>query len=412
MVLFLFVGGAVFSQNKTIVVLGSSTALGNKASPAADSSYVSRLKAAYRKNINDGVDTIVQLLAHTGYNTYNVLPDDYVLPSNRTYITIDPERNITKTLTYSPDVVIINLPSNDPRITPDYNLKETMDNFRLMYQMVTATGAKCFITTPQPRDDFNPALRLQLRQLVDSVINNFGLYALNFWDDLVTTDGLYSIRPEVHSDDNIHVNNYGHRLLFERIMAKNIFNPVAEGTLPVVLTEFSSRLARNVVDLKWRVELEEPSTYYELQRSGDGTDFITVSRVEGAAGMDHGMDYFWTDRSPLDGNNFYRLKIIEPDGIRYSFIISCGTGNQEETVINKAYINRNELIIEMVNAEKERISLSIFDPSGQIIRTGKYLLNNDARLRVPFANTPPGIYIIKVYTSDGKNYVKRFMKPY
>src|SRR5690606_17773674 len=109
---------------------------------------------------------------------------------------------------------------------------ETLLNFRLMYQWVTETGAKCYITTAQPRDDFNTAKRALLKETTDSVLSIFGMYALNFWDDLVRTDGSNLRKPEVAAEnDGIHVNNLGHRLLFERIMAKNIFNPVGEAPL-------------------------------------------------------------------------------------------------------------------------------------------------------------------------------------
>ena len=63
-----------------------------------------------------------------------------------------------------------------------------MDNFRMLYQMVVATGANCFITTTQPRNDLTVDQRQMQRDLVDSIRNNFGLNAINFWDDLVTQD--------------------------------------------------------------------------------------------------------------------------------------------------------------------------------------------------------------------------------
>src|SRR5205085_8533711 len=122
-----------------------------------------------------------------GFVTYQVMPSDYVLPANRTSWPPDTARNVTKALSLSPDIILISLPSNDVNL-PDYVLSETMNNFRLLYQKITAKGVKAFISTMQPRNDVSAAQKLLLRQLVDSIQNNFGPNSLNFFDDLLTSD--------------------------------------------------------------------------------------------------------------------------------------------------------------------------------------------------------------------------------
>lgn len=405
--LSLLVSLTSFSQNKTIVVVGSSTAEGFGVS--ADSSFAGRLASAFSKNKNDGIDTNVIVLAVAGYTTYKAMPDDFIMPPNRSDVSIDKSKNITKALSYSPDIVIINFPSNDQDPKYGYSVKETMTNLRIMNDRVIQTGAKCFITTSQPRDEYSMSVKKQLKRLADSVENAFGAYALDLWDVLADSD--YNRKSELRGSDQIHLNNLGHALIFDIIMEKDIFAPQA--ALPVILTAFSARSGNQVVDLNWRVELEENYTFYEVQRSANGTEFNTVSRIEGVAGIDQRMNYSWTDLSPLNGKNFYRLKIVEPDGIRYSYIVSGTAGNSQAAMaIGKAYINRSELVIEMENVEMQAVSLYVFGPSGQLLREGQYQLDNQARVRVPFGNTLPGVYIIQVYTSDGRSYVKQLMKGY
>ena len=403
---------SIQSQDKTVVVIGSSTALGNKAFPSSDSSYVGRMRAAFRKNTQDAKDTTVELLAHTGYNTYNAMPDDYVLPAGREDIDIDETRNITRALSFSPDVVIINFPSNDPNL-PNYTLAETLHNFRLMYQWVTATGAKCYITTAQPRDDFNAAKRDLLKKTTDSVLAIFGLYSLNFWDDLVRTDGSYLRMPEVAAEnDGIHVNNLGHRLLFERIMAKNIFNPVEETPLPVLLSDFTAVFRKNVVKVSWTAEMEEPETVYELQRSDDGVAFATIFLQPGNANAGQKKDYFVTDPAPLQGKSFYRLKIREPEGTRHSPTASI-LRPDKNPFINKVYISRGDILIEMNNPKKQRVAVRVLDQQGAAILQAKYdLVREKSEIRIPFSSVSnAGVYIVTVTTPDGNVYVNRFVKP-
>ena len=400
----------VFSQDKTVVIVGSSTAEGRGASLPARS-YVGRLKSEFSKNKTDGIDTTVIALAVAGYTTYKAMPDDFVMPSNRSDVTIDRNNNITKALSYNPDVVIINFPSNDQDPKYGYSLSETMNNLRLMFSRVEQTGANCFITTSQPRNQYDDPHRKLLKDLADSVENAFGDYALDFWDVLVENDNKFDLKDIVNFDD-IHVNDLGHELLFETILAKNIFAPM--GALPVKLTAFNARLSGQVVEVKWQVELEEPATFYEIERSANGTDFSTVARVKGTANPDQRMEYAWIDPAPLNGKNIYRLKIIEPDGSRYSHTVNCNNGaNPEGWVIGKAYAGRNELVIELVKeVAKQPVAVRIFDQSGQLMAVRQYQPGNDAQLRIPFTDRPAGLYIIQALTADGRTSVKRLVKAY
>ncbi len=93
--------GKVFN----IVVLGSSTAGGGGASPF-DSAWVNKFRV-YVKSKNTQSQVIN--LGYAGYNTYHVLnPTGYTPPPGRP--SPDNERNITKALSFNPDLIIINLP--------------------------------------------------------------------------------------------------------------------------------------------------------------------------------------------------------------------------------------------------------------------------------------------------------------
>src|SRR5215213_9675106 len=169
---FFLVSSTVFAQKK-IVILGSSTAVGNAATPI-DSSWARKLYFLFNKNNSDGKDTTITNLANTGTVTYHAMYTGYPTPANRLTWPVDPARNITQAISLAPNIIIISFVSNDVNIAPDYNMKETMDNFRDMFQRANAAGIKCFISTSQPRNDMDATKRQMLRQLTDSVKNNFG----------------------------------------------------------------------------------------------------------------------------------------------------------------------------------------------------------------------------------------------
>src|SRR5215211_5558283 len=227
--LSLFCGQIAFSQ-KRLVVLSSSTAEGVGAS-SYDSSWVGRVQREYRKNSFD-LDTSVVNLAVGGFVSYQVMPTGYTPPPSRPFA--DPEHNVSKALSLFPDVIIINLPTND--VGSGYSEAEFMNNLRYLYTYITSRGVGCFITTTQPRTYFSFEQRKSLFNLKDSILNAFTLKAINFWDDLVSTEGQYYLRAEVNSGDGTHLNDLGHRLVAQKVKDKNVFG----GTAPPTTTKIEA----------------------------------------------------------------------------------------------------------------------------------------------------------------------------
>jgi len=396
-----------FAQKK-IVILGSSTAAGNGAS--VDSSWAARLQASFRKNASDGIDTIIDNRAYPGYLTYKGMPSDYVMPANRTNPdwAPDPLRNVTWVLSQNPkpDIVILSYVSNDANLYPDYTEKETMDNLRFMFQSYNSAGIRCFITSTQPRNDMSAAQRTMLRELRDSIINNFGIYSIVFWDDLVTGDGLNMLKPEVNSGDGIHPNNLGHRLLFQRVQAKNIFSVVSGAPLPLTLKNWQARLENNSVKINWSTAYEESNTFFEIQRSSNGRDFQTLYQKT-AAGQ--GSDYSWTDASPLNGKNFYRLKINEAFNTSYSRVIPII--NDKTKLITSFYTDASQIHLQLNSTSNQSAILTITGFSGATIKKQNLnLTGSNTSITVPISELASGEYFVRVTTSDGFTAVERFMR--
>lgn len=197
----------------TIVVLGSSTAAGAGAS-TSDSTWVNR----YRKEVTQRNTSIaVSNLAVGGYTTYHILPTGTSIPTGIN-ITPDTQHNITKALTFDPYAIIINMPSNDAAY--NYTVSQQMSNYKIISDIASSSGVQTWVCTPQPRN-FGSTSQIQLQfDAVDSVQAVYGDYSIDFWSDLADENGF--IFSKYNSGDGVHLNNAGHRLLFERVMAKEI----------------------------------------------------------------------------------------------------------------------------------------------------------------------------------------------
>jgi acyl-CoA thioesterase I len=223
----------VQGQHKKIAIIGSSSAYGIGAIPR-DSSWANRLKRYYKSL---GIIDTIYNLAISGTTTYWGMPTGFVPPKHivvhgivydRSKLQPDSSHNISKALSFNPDVVIINYPSND--IGDDYLMKEEyLFNLRTMYRDIIAAGKKCYVTTTQPRDYMSPREKDTLYIARDSILMEYGMHSLNFYDPIVDPKGIPSnpttlnINPIYDHGDGIHVNNGGHNLLFQAVLKRKIF---------------------------------------------------------------------------------------------------------------------------------------------------------------------------------------------
>lgn len=84
--------------------------------------------------------------------------------------------------------------------------------------------------------------------------------------------------------------------------------------LPVDLMFFDVKLENDLAILKWATASELNNDRFEIQRSLDGSNFVTISEVNGNGNSDSRVDYQFTDKNPFTGVSYYRLKQIDYDG--------------------------------------------------------------------------------------------------
>ena len=202
-----------------MVVLGSSTAEGANASPLS-SSWVNQY-AAHLATVIPGSEVVN--LAIGGYLTFNIMPTGNIPPSPWNSPGFQPVsgNNITAALAQNPDLIIINLPTNDCDLHVPIDLQ--LENYTAIVGAAAAQGVPVWISTPQPRN--NDPLGLQLlRGMFSSTYEVFPERTIDFWTGLADADG--RILPAYNSDGT-HLNNAGHAILYDRARATIVTSPPA-----------------------------------------------------------------------------------------------------------------------------------------------------------------------------------------
>lgn len=232
-IMFLFAGKASANDSDVvncnhawkIVVLGSSSAYGYGAS-VYDSAWVGKFTAyVQRKNSQN----IVYNFGIPGYTTYqNLCPTGFVPPANRP--APNSSFNITAALAIHPNAIIINMPSNDA--ANDYSIAEQQANFERALHLADSANIPVWVTTTQPRNNLTASQTSSQIAMRDWIYTRFGDKAVDFWTSIANGDG--SIVP-FYDYDYAHVNNFGHDLLYKRMVSETILDSLC-GRITQTLT--------------------------------------------------------------------------------------------------------------------------------------------------------------------------------
>jgi Secretion system C-terminal sorting domain len=92
--------------------------------------------------------------------------------------------------------------------------------------------------------------------------------------------------------------------------------------LPATIQNFKAVLNNNVAAISWQVINEINVANYVVERSANGTQFATLKTIQ----ANNSMAYTTVDNLPIQGINYYRLKVVDNNGtFAYSNTISVNT---------------------------------------------------------------------------------------
>ncbi|MGH8496242.1 MAG: GDSL-type esterase/lipase family protein [Gammaproteobacteria bacterium] len=190
-----------------VVILGSSTARGAGAS-AWRNAWARLLNTWLRQNT---AEHEVVNLADGGQTTEDVRPDGSSPPPN-------PDRNISRALELDPDIVLINLPSNN--VAEGIPIATTISHYQEIVDEAAQQGVPVYMTTTQPRNFTDSAQRHLLQDEANAVRAQFGTSVIDIYDELTDFGNDLRIKPIYDSGDGTHLNDAGHNYIFETVRDK------------------------------------------------------------------------------------------------------------------------------------------------------------------------------------------------
>jgi len=186
---------------------------------------------------------------------------------------------------------------------------------------------------------------------------------------------------------------------------------MVDATVPVELTSFTTQYVGNTTQLNWTTASELNNLGFDVQRSTDGYDFVTIGFVLGKGTTTEIQNYSYVDKTTSPNINYaYRLKQIDFNGsYNYSEVINLGESNPLNFELLQNYPNpfnpsttisiglpvKSDVTLDVYNIVGERV-LSLYNGE---LAAGNYNYTVDA------SNLTSGIYIyvLNAVGEDGKN---------
>ncbi len=139
------------------------------------------------------------------------------------------------------------------------------------------------------------------------------------------------------------------------------------GGLPITLLSFTATKNNSFVDIDWTTLSEVNNDFFEVERSNDAINFVSIGIMDGAGNSTSILDYKLTDESPYLNLNYYRLKQTDYDGTHsYSEIRKVEFNSTSEVIDIYPNPTHGEITIAS-NNQLEIYNIQIFDVTGRMI---------------------------------------------
>lgn len=176
--------------------------------------------------------------------------------------------------------------------------------------------------------------------------------------------------------------------------------------LPVELTNFKASMPPNDgVHLFWGTATEKDNHGFDVERSADGLNWASLAFVPGNGTTALPQQYFFHDKKPLAGVNYYRLKQHDRDGkFEYSPMVVADVSNDEADF--SVFPNPSAdgaLSFRVVSKTEGNALLEIFDWAGyKLYKEPLGIFEGTTVWPVSLATFPKGTFTVRLEMPGGE----------
>jgi Secretion system C-terminal sorting domain len=158
--------------------------------------------------------------------------------------------------------------------------------------------------------------------------------------------------------------------------------------------------------LDWQTLNEKNVAHFVIEHGANSFSFNKMAQVKAAGNTNGIIDYAYTNANPDNGNNFYRLKMVDEDGtFIYSNVILLKTTMSKSVISVYPNPAATVLNINVASITKLAAQIHVFDVQGKIVYQQKLDAGNGAT-SIDVQAWASGNYIIKITQGTEVNTIK------
>ena len=180
----------------------------------------------------------------------------------------------------------------------------------------------------------------------------------------------------------------------------NIFFDVSNSNFKIQPFAFTGQKdVNNTVNLQWSASNEIDSLRYEIERSLDGVNFSSLSKVNTGNNPDSLQQYLFNDAQPFGGTNYYRLKQIDEQGrVTYSKIVSVALDKTAVPYVIYPNPAANKSTIRILTGMKQA-TVRLIDALGRVVFNKSFgALTVGQEIQIPLVGLSRGVYFLTLYS--------------
>lgn len=179
--------------------------------------------------------------------------------------------------------------------------------------------------------------------------------------------------------------------------------------LSVSLVSFRAEKAGTTAKLNWQTANEHNSDAFIIERSNEGSEWVTLGTQKAAGNSYRTIGYTFVDAAPTAGHNYYRLKILDLDGTyKYSEVRALLFAKQNSAALVNMLPNpcTNSMTINYELPANGPVAITVNDAQGRVLASVEAYSQKGENSTVLNTSTySSGIYFVNVnYMNINSNY--------
>lgn len=182
--------------------------------------------------------------------------------------------------------------------------------------------------------------------------------------------------------------------------------------LPAILGNYQVKLKDKQVLVDWTTTLESLTDYFTIERAGPDMQFRQIGKISASGNSSNPISYSFTDPLPLKGTSFYRVVLINKDGLPDIFEIKKITNREFGVNFSLSPVPAGKILqLSFETDESQKLNFSIRDINGRTLRAwSANFTSGSANLGINIEALSPGIYYLNVQGNrftEAKKFVKQ-----